>query len=224
MATKEALELIEKINTLYSGALSQLTMLYTETMNQLIMITVSVLAIVGVIIPALVSWLQSRQINREQKLLKTEIDNQIQIALQELRTQHALETAKKSMEIQALLDESKQNFAKELERIETGSSAKTLHLQAQHFLTNKVYAEAATCAFSAMTLYVGCSDESNLRRVSIVAKSALEKIDSKTFQDRVDLEQQIESAIKAISSINSNGRYEDLIDEIRENSKAAKAR
>jgi hypothetical protein len=224
MPPKESLDLIEKVNSLYSGALSQLTTLYTETMSQLIMITVSVLALVGVIIPALVSWLQSRQINKEQKLLRAEIDNQVQIALQDLKKQFAIEFAKKSTEFQAVLDESKQNFAKELERIEADSDAKTLHLQAKHQLTNKNYVESAESALGAMEFYVKSNNEVNLRRVWKVANVALNNLNSKSFQKNTELEQKIQDATKAVTRIDSNGRYADLIDEIQRASKDAKAK
>lgn len=224
MQSKEALELIEKVNALYSGALSQLTTLYTETMSQLIMITVSILALVGVIIPALVSWLQTRQLSKEQKALTSEIENKIQYALQNMQVQYAAEFAKESEKFKMALEESQIKFQKELSRIEAQSDAKAFHLQAMQNKERKFYGSSLLSAATAAINYAKCLDESNLLRVWLVAEDAWPHINTKDFEDNDDLEEKINGSLDAIALINTNGRYDDLLSGIKRNLKDAKVR
>lgn len=224
MPSKDALELIDKVNALYSGGMSQLTALYTASMSQLIAITVSILAIVGVIIPALVAWLQSRQFNKEQKLLKSEIHTQVHIAILEMQTKFAEEFEKKSLEIQTALDHAEAKFEKELNRIETNSNAKSLHLQAQQYWSGKRYGDALYAAASAMTDYAKCKNEANLLRVWAIAEAAFPLINKNSFREELELEDRINEAVIAITSINSNGRYSDLISDMKKNLNEAKER
>jgi len=65
----ETLQILEKLNSLYSGAITQL-----------ISYTIGVLAFVGIVIPALMGILQSRQLKRDHAALTTYIENQISAA------------------------------------------------------------------------------------------------------------------------------------------------
>lgn len=224
MPSKEALDLIEKVNALYSGALSQLSTLYTETMSQLITITVSILALVGVIIPALVSWLQTRQLSKEQKALTTEIENKIEQALRNMQTQYAEEFAKESEKFKNALEESQIRFQKELSRIEAQSDAKAFHLQAMQNKERKFYSGTLLSVATAATNYAKCLDESNLLRVWRVAEDVWPHINAKDFEDSDNLEEAVNNSLAGIASINTNGRYDDLLSEIKRYLKDAKAR
>ena len=64
--TPTPIEIVDKVNSFYSGAFTQL-----------ITLTVAVLAFAGIILPILIQIIQSRTFRSEQESLKAHIDEQL---------------------------------------------------------------------------------------------------------------------------------------------------
>ena len=180
------------INSLYSNALSQLTSY-----------TMGVVALVGVLIPALVTFIQWRSLKAEKENLEKHIAEEITKA--KLAIRDDLETELKqlveSVESSMLcrFEEKSRYLEKKLEC----ADAATFHLQGNSQLDNKYYQLAARDYCFATERYLRGDDELNGQRtLDSLIQNCLPYINKVEYEDD-DLEESIGHFYKSSSIFRS---------------------
>lgn len=207
----ETLQILEKLNSLYSGAFSQL-----------VTYTVGVLAFVGILIPLGIASFQNRQMKRDQAALSREIASSLAEArvqlFKEIEDQMTIREAK----VQQLVADVKAEINLQVSKIDRAAMARSLHLQASASLATSPGSSTHDC-LCAISEYVACSDERNLISVLRLLDSSLPKTDAAAFK-LFDSEDASKNALKAIETLNTNGRYSQELKALRTGLADAKER
>lgn len=172
--------ILERVNALYSTAFTQL-----------ITYTVGVVALIGILLPIVVAFVQQRRfdaaVGNEVKKLRTELATQVEAEFQKERSAVRGELAR--------LD----NMAR------AGLSS----------ILGKMLADAGKLEGSLLqfcrciSAAAQCGEEGNMRTAidEIITITGLLTVESVRPQDRVDLSEALKSAWEAMGLINQNNRY-----------------
>lgn len=196
----ETLEILEKVDAFYSSSF-----------EALVTLTFSILAFAGILIPILIAYIQNRQLKIENTLLSKKLEEEV--------SKH---NAKNEALIKKSIQEEKAQIEKEIESIKVelnkriaGSEAGLFHIQANHELDS--YPENAILSFcSSATRYMDSEDELNLQRVlNCIIKDCLPKINTDHLEDSQDILTDLDNLLEKLSKNNPNGRYSDIISDIK---------
>lgn len=205
--------IINNVNSLYSTAISQFTSY-----------TLGVVALVGVLIPALVTVIQVRSLKAEKESLEKYISDEVNKAklvikeemLQEIKRQIQSE----ENELTFRLEEKFSNFEKKLEC----AQASSFHIQGNGHLSRDMPAMAAEDFCDATHGYLDGGDELNGQRtLRMLIEDCLPKMYESDFED-VEIDKKIDDLIVLLKEHNNNNRYLDQIDRLNKARKTAKSR
>jgi hypothetical protein len=207
----EAMQILEQVNSFYSGAFTQL-----------ITFTVSLLAVVGVLMPLGIAAYQNRQLKHDQKTLNDRIDNELSAARLALSEQLAKDLVTRDEVLKSLIEKTKSEIAQEVKKIDELATARSLHLQA---LANResTPAFATYDSLMAVSSYARNGDEMNLNSALTIFTDCIKKVTEDDFKN-FDIEEESQSVTKALDDLNANGRYTADIREIRRGIQDAKTR
>lgn len=207
----ETLQILEKLNSLYSGAISQV-----------ITYTVGVLAFVGILIPVLIGLLQSRQLKNDHKSLSAAITAEMQAVKVNFQAEMTRLHDENELKLKKLIEDTTKEIKVEILKSENASEGRAMHLQAN---SNRVHYPASACsdALSAIALYAKSGSETNIAAIFGVFNETVASINESDVQE-FDLEDQSKSAITALEKLNGNGRYLRDISSIRLGVSQAKVR
>lgn len=197
----ETLEILERVNTFYA-----------EAWSQLLLFTIAAISIVGVIVPVLIHIIQSRSIKSEKQAMENLIEMRIGGIREEIfkRMQNEINT-----EIQAYRDQLEKGIAK--------AEGGLFHLQGNTFIERgEIVVSTYSMAYAA-TKYLDAEDECNLRRVlNVITDTCLPKLDISSLTDEYMNNREIlDELIKSLAEKNENGRYSDDIRSIKKGLKTA---
>lgn len=204
---EDTLKILESVDQFYSNAFTNL-----------LTITVAALAFVGILVPVLVTLYQRRLYKVDQKgisdALRAELAQITDKALEKVKAGYIENEAKFEDSIRAL----ETKFEKKL----NAAHGKSMHLQGNLSLENKRYGTALESLVSCAGFYIRGEDEANLTRVlRILRDDCIPLLNKQNIGDVAEQELDIESMLKSLEKINTNGRYDDDIRNIRQRFKAA---
>lgn len=187
---KDALEILNNINTFYSSAFTQL-----------ITITFGIVAFIGIFLPIITTYYQNRNTRIEKENLEDYITNKVE----EMRIE-VVETIGNDLEKK--LETISLDWKRENDRAIGG----VLHVQANQYLSAKKYKLAANSIFSAIRFYIRGKDEFNLQRsIDILTKSCLPKLELSENPNLERLSEMTEEVINLLDELNDSGRYKDTM-------------
>jgi hypothetical protein len=207
----ETLQILEKLNTFYSGAFTQL-----------ITYTVGILAFIGIVIPFAIASFQNRQLKNDQHSLSSQISAELAAAKDELNREIEEQMSKREEKLHQLVVETKSEIGLEIRKIDELALARSLHLQANS-MADIDSAKSAADALAAAKGYAKYKDELNLIAVLHVFKSSIVQVNNENF-DQYELDKKSNEAVESIEKLNQNGRYEADIKSIRREIAEAKKR
>jgi hypothetical protein len=200
---KIAFEILDKVDSFYSSAFSQL-----------LIITFGIVAFVGVFVPVLVTYYQSRNIKIEKQNLEDHINNKIASIKAEITSELITELHKK-------LREFKKEQTEKTEFVVGG----VLYVQAGLHINELRYNYATNSIISAIESCITAGDELNLSRAfNVLIDQCLPNIRIEEEPDLENLAKRIEIVNTSISKLNSSGRYTDLLNRLTKAHKKAVAR
>lgn len=208
---QEALQILERVNTFYSNAFSQL-----------ITFTVGLLAVVGVLIPIAIAAYQNRQLKHDQKSLLDKIENDLKTAKLSLSEQLAKDLVLRDEAMKTAIEDARSEMSKELKKIDSLASARSMHLQALSTQSANP-GSSASDALNAAELYAQAGDERNLRAALVVWNSCIGKVSADHVRD-YEIELYATGALKALETLNGGGRYHEDIRAIKHGLEEAKKR
>jgi hypothetical protein len=206
----ETLQILEKLNTFYSGAFTQL-----------ITYTVGVLAFIGIVIPFAIATFQNRQMKKDQNSLSVQIGLELTVAKEDLKREIEELMSKREENLHQLVIEAKKEIDIEIKKIDGLAEARALHLQA----LSMVKTSPAASAFDALTAAAGYAknkDERNLMAALRVFEDAIQTVQKEDF-DQLDIDKACNETVESIDKLNANGRYaEDIKSLMRQIAEAKK--
>lgn len=206
----ETLQILEKLNSLYSGAFSQL-----------IAYTVGVFSLVGLFVPLSIASFQNRQLRRDHTALSAHIEAEMDAARTLLSEEIGKQLKEAEQRMHELLSETRKDIDAEIKKMDGLAMARSLHLQARSS-ANEWPGSALYDCFSAIPLYVAAKDERNLRATLGSIELVISRVRSEDFQMH-ELDKAFGNAIDALKTLNETGRYEEDIDKLRMGMTKAKA-
>lgn len=190
----ETLQILEKLNTFYSGAFTQL-----------ITYTVGILAFIGIVIPFAIATFQNKQLKKDQTSLSNQIANELIAAKEEMKREIEEQMSKREEGLRKLVLETKNEIDSEIRKFDRLAFARSVHLQARSLLVDYP-ASAAFDALNAAKHYATYKDEQNLISSLALFKEAIPKV-CKTDFDDYDIKKACDDAVKSIEKLNEHGRY-----------------
>lgn len=184
---KFALEILDKVNGFYSSAFSQL-----------VTITLGLIAFIGVFVPILTTYYQSRTMRIERETLEEYFLNRIK----NIRNEIEVELEQK---ILSSLGEFEKDQERKFERVIAG----VFHVQANFQIDRKSYKNATKSAISAIESCIKSKDELNLQSgIKLLLERCLPNLSAEQDIYVNELDTALTRVIKEVNSINENGRYQ----------------
>lgn len=229
--TPEILDLIQKVDTFYNTSWNHL-LLYSG-------ITITTL---GVFLPLLIQWFQTRSIRREEEASITKINTLVAAARTELASQLSNEAEIQKIQIAEQLKQFKEllattsksltddidkkvNQAKtELETQVEATTGNVFHVQGSMLLNEKDYTGAVRSYLIGAMKFAAGHDELNLRRAIAQVISTLSSINKSDLSEASDIDDKVKKLAGKLNELNENGRYQDSIRDIRSAFRAASDR
>ncbi|QUM86325.1 hypothetical protein [Moritella sp. 28] len=198
---QDSLKILESVNQFY-----------TQSFNQLVMITVAVLAFAGVMMPVLTSLYQQRLFKLEhddiKKQINAELQEELKLEMKKLEDRYE----KKEIEHQKKIEELHSKIDLEI----AGALAGSLHIQGNISLRNNNHFNAFHDFTRAGTGYIKANKEVNLRRViHIIVKLCLPHLTGAQITSDDEHAEEYRVFITALESINQNSRYQDDLKRIK---------
>lgn len=199
---QEALKILESVNAFYS-----------QSFNQLIVITVAVLTFAGVILPVLILLYQKRLFRLEQEEIKHSLKLEMEIQIQKI-------TSERFDEYKSSVSDLDKKYEKQLSyAIGCG-----LHLQGKVNVIEVDYINALYSFSIAGERFIVAEHEANLIRAISCLHICFDNLDKSRLQDDDAHVQAYQSFIEKLEGFNVNQRYLDDIRKLKKQFKAASQR
>jgi len=208
----ETLEILEKVNAFYS-----------TSFEQLLVVVFGAIGLVGVIIPLLITYYQSRQFNIEKKSLENYIDSMKLDLMTSVKEEVTTELEKEKKLLNRALEENKEELSKSLEsnkaelkkQINIAKGGAFL-IQANNQHDKNNFEDAIESSLDAIDNFIEAKDENNLQRVlRSLTETLLPKVNKNILISYPDSEERIKYICKNLSELNDNGRYIDSVKDLK---------
>lgn len=201
------------INSLYSNAISQLTAY-----------TFGIVALVGVLVPVIVTIIQSRSLKAEKENLEKYISDEVTkikaAVREELLDELKLKIESESKLLSASIEDKFKLFNNKLEC----AKAASFHIQGNTNLSKNLHPQAANDFCAATDGFLKGEDELNGKRtLNSLIIYCLPKINKEEYED-YDLDKSINELEALLKKVNQNSRHSDAIRDLNSERKAAKKR
>lgn len=207
--------IINNLNALYSGA-----------MSQVITYTAIIIALVGVVIPALSILFQWRSLKSERKSLEKEIQEGFNNSILSIRSELIKEMKEQiAKEEQALKLEMEQRFLKQDKAIKC-AAANGFFVQGKINIGDKHYPTALkSYVTAALGMFRGDDELNGQTAIEMITNTCLPNINKKQYED-ANIEEALEGLINFLrdKEVNVNERYTNKINKLKSEMKKAKAR
>lgn len=205
--------ILNNINTLYSAAVSQL-----------ITYTIGMMAFVGVLLPVVISLLQSRQLKADQANLTQKLEAAIVQAKTSLSEQIKADLKEEMATYEARIAEIKDGLTEDIKRAKDEAVARTHHLQAISLIGKGLFVDALADCANAAPGYASCGHEQNLQIIlDVVGDTILPKLNRSHFEN-TNAEESLGALFEAFEPLDENKRYRRYKEKLTAAIKSARAR
>ncbi len=181
---------------------------YTSAWNMLIIYTSILLAVVGVIIPLILTWWQNRTLKFREEALKNELQNIFDVKVKKLNTEF-------SEKVNEMIDEKLNKTEDFVSKKVSQAVATSFHIQGSNFLKQKDYFSAIRDYLYAGNKYLIAEDHLNLTRVNKVLLNNIKHLNSEMLYDLKLLDCGIEDYINAIQKNNTTDVFTEIIRKLK---------
>jgi len=200
----DTLQLLDKVHSFYSDS-------FTDLMT----LTISILLIIGVIMPFVLQAIQARSFKSEKESLESLIKGNIQNATIEMRSEFENIFAGEKEKLELLVKEHSESIKQLMAEQSAVSMGGTFFLQAAANYDREKYANAARdFAYSAIKCFEGKEETNGQRALRRLVKDCLPNLNKADFKAIPDLEKNIGSLVDQLTKMDEYGRFRDDIDNI----------
>ena len=191
------IEILKSVNEFYNSA-----------WDKLIIFTSILVAVVGVIIPILLTWWQNRTLKIREDAIQKELNSTLSNAINNIEEKL---TKRINDEIDSKIELIKLEMKREVGNVRAG----TFHLQGNNNLKEKLYKWALTDFFTAGEGYLDGKDFLNLGRINDLIKDNLGKLSKEELEEMESDNSGPSDYIKTLEDSNENDVFTDLIRKIK---------
>lgn len=220
MAASEVSQVVMDANTV-TTITNNINSLYSNAISQLTSYTLGVVAIVGILIPVLVTLIQWRSLKVEKDNLEKHISDEIAKVKSNIRVELETEIKQQVLAVESNLLVRIEDRFKVLEKQLECADASSFHIQGNANIAKKSYGFAARDFCHATKGYLSGGDELNgPRTLRLLIESCLPNIDKDNYEKN-ELGEKIDELIAFLKEINENKRYSDSIAQLNRERNAA---
>lgn len=199
--------IISNINSLYGNLVSY---------------TVGLILFVGVFVPAVISFFQSKQFTREYEELSKKMHSELREKISEAENNLRITITEAQKTELDKLKIASEEMKKELIKAMGVIKAHAYHVQANQNIDMPTLC-LCSCE-EALLLYIEGNDERNARSILGIISDSILKLNNDDFLDDPDLDNFASKIINTLTTFNENGRYAIDKAKIESNLRAAKKR
>lgn len=203
--------------------LSNLDSLYSNALNQITTYTFGVVALVGVVLPIIISIVQSKSLKSEKEGLEKYLSSESASAKILLKDELSKELKEELLSESTKLSESLEAKLKAFEKQITCADAATFHIQGMMEIEKQRYGSATRDFIYASKRYISGDDELNGQRTLEAIVHTIDELNI-TGIEEYDLENLIDDLTTFLESENQNKRYTNIKNKITKSLKEAKKR
>lgn len=181
---------------------------YNSAWNKLIIFTSILVAVVGVIIPILLTWWQNRTLKIREDAIQKELNSSLTITIKNIEEKL---TNRINEEFDNKIEKIKSEMNQEVANIRAG----TFHLQGNNNLKEKLYKLAIIDFFTAGENYLEGKDLLNLGRINNLIKNNLGKLSKEELEELESENSEPSDYINKLEDSNENEVFTDLIRELK---------
>jgi hypothetical protein len=199
---RDALEILEKVDSFYS-----------KSFNSLLTLIISIIGIAGVFIPLGISYYQANLLKKQTIDLQERISNEVSEKLSDLKKSLYADNEKRMLNLEGDLKKNieriEEEYKNEIKKLRSESLARINHLSAATCLLSEAYGSSSSYYFDAALNYMKYSDHGNLRRVisSLKENDIFVKIPPQNKTPELD--KKYNKFITELSSFNVDSIYND---------------
>ena len=169
---KETLEILEKVNQFYS-----------QSFEQLILITIVILTFVGVVLPILIMLYQKRLFKLEQQEIEISIKNNLSIELKTIEDKIRNEYKEKELEFESKI----LRIEEEIKIQSSKSLGGILHVQGNGYYLSQKYIRALESFIEASGNHLTAKNESGLKRLLAQINTCFDNINKKQLEEEENI-------------------------------------
>lgn len=205
----KSLEILKSVNDFYS-----------QSFNQLVVITVAILAFAGVLMPIMISWYQKRIFKLDHNEIETKLKENIKVILTEELNQLELRLKATEEKLEEKLKAYEKNLACKVDRAIGG----VLLVQANTLSSEKEHINAYQSYISACDSFISANDNLNLKiSVQNVYENCLPKLRKDHFEADDSLSKNCETLIARLAKYDSQDHYHEELKQLKLALKKAKS-
>ncbi|ACT14176.1 MULTISPECIES: hypothetical protein [Pectobacterium] len=213
---RDALEILEKVDSFYS-----------KSFSYLLLLIIAMIGIVGVIIPLVIASYQARLLKKQTINLQESINVGIASKLSELKREIQIdnenEMLKLDRDVKKKIEEMEKENRIKMRKVRAESLAKVYHLGAITSISKKMYDEAALLYFRAGFNYIKYNNHYSLRLIiNYLVTFVIGKIPPDC--EGAELDKYYRKFIKELSLFNKESMYDDCIYDLKSSWNAFKKR
>jgi hypothetical protein len=207
----DAIQILEKVNSFYSNSF-----------NQLIIITIAILGFGGVILPIIMQFYQSRIYKAEQKSIQSFIASELAKGLEELKKEYTNLFEIEKNKIQDQLKENKSAIEEYINKEIANANAGVYFVQGTTTVSTKRFSSAIRCYADAAELFLKGGDERNALLALDNMMKCMPELNKENYEEDLAINKSISTLLERMESKDTTGRYTDYMIKIRTEFEKAK--
>ena len=203
----------------------QMHSFYSESFTNLMYLTIAILTIIGIVMPLIIQWIQTRNFKIERETLEGIIQNNVDNIKEEMIELVNKKFTEEKVSLKMLFEEKSKKINDELKQLDCNSKGNAFFLQASIDTGDESFGKAALNYFVSANYFLKSGDSQNAQNaISNALEFCLSKLNNDKDNDISEIETEIDRTLKLLGDNNSNSVNSNLIKDIKKALKEAKAK
>lgn len=204
--------------------LSTVNSFYDQAFNKLMVVTFGIIAFIGVLVPLVVGWVQTRTLRAEKNSLLTDLKAEIESERDAVRQAIESSVREEVNEVRLALEQRIEELTRNLDEASASAEARSFHLQGRDYVKSNKSTLGVKSFAHAATRYIDARDESNAQRcINSLIEDCLPKTDKSKYK-KFKVERVCGDLLAKLRDCNENGRYSNFIQRIESEMEYASSR
>ncbi len=184
---------------------------YTQSFNQLIILTVAILAFSALVLAILIGFYQRWFLKIEHNAIETSLKKELGEHFNKKLSEVEFKYQEKELHLQAEITLLEEKVQKNIDEIAAG----VFHVQGVNQLENDNYLGALRSFARASIKNMKCANEANLKTMFGFINTCLQSLDHETLGLDLDLRKLVDKLIEDLEEYNENSRYTREINDLK---------
>lgn len=197
---------------------------YDQAFNKLMAATLGLVGLIGIAVPLIVGWVQTRSLRSEKNSLLSELRKELEAEREQLQSSANQEVANRIRAFEEKANKRFEEVAKSITIAQSAAEGRTFHVQANFSMQKGLAGVALEDYVTAVQLYMAAKDQMNIQRCIEQVHAACLPACKKLDFDLCNVEKYVSELITTLTDNNSESRYTNSIQKIERELREAKER